>query len=149
MDLMLVLLAVTAFPVACLGFVLWMGTIEDSIPAGVRRAAREPDPAPILAVPVRRTAAAQAPGWWESVVADAPVAEAAAAPAAPDAPAALVALVAEAVVADTDPARDGAEAHTRPGGPPHSAGESPALDGIPEQRTPAAAPVLPEPLAGT
>ena len=70
MDLMLVLLAVTAFPGACLGFVLWMGVIEDSIPAGVRRAAREPDPAPILAVPVRRTAAPEAAGWWESVAAD-------------------------------------------------------------------------------
>jgi hypothetical protein len=95
MDLILVLLAVTAFPVACLGFVLWMGVIEDSIPAGVRRAAREPDPAPILAVPVRRTSA-PAPGWWEGVVADA----------------------------------------------------NPALDGIPEQRTPAAsalpAPALPD-----
>jgi hypothetical protein len=121
MDLMLVLLAVTAFPVACLGFVLWMGTIEDSIPAGVRRAAREPDPAPILAVPVRRTAAAPASGWWESVVADA------------------------------NPALDGAEPHTRPAGTPHSTDTNPTLDGIPEQRTPAATPVLPapEPLAGT
>ena len=49
MDLILVLLAVTAFPVGCLAFVLWMGVIEDSIPAGVRRAVREPGPAPILA----------------------------------------------------------------------------------------------------
>lgn len=63
------LLGVTAFPVACLLFVLWMGAIEDSIPAGVRRAVREPDPPPILAVPVRRTAACEAADWWESAVA--------------------------------------------------------------------------------
>lgn len=69
MDLMLVLLAVTAFPVACLAFVLWMGVLEDSIPAGVRRAAREPDPPPVLAVPVRRTPVPQAVGWWDSVAA--------------------------------------------------------------------------------
>ena len=127
MDLMLLLLAVAAFPVACLAFVLWMGVIEDSIPAGVARAARQPDPPPILMVPVRRTAAADAPGWWESVV------------------------------ADGNPALDGHELDgheptTEPAGTPHSTGASPALD-IPEQRTPA--PVLPalpaaaEPLAGT
>lgn len=125
MDLMLVLLAVTAFPVACLAFVLWMGVIEDSIPTGVRRAAHEPDPAPILAVPVRRTAAAPAPGWWESVVAD----------AAP---------------VDATPALDGHEPRIEPAGTPHSTGTNPAPDGIPEQRTPAPAPVpAPEPLAGT
>jgi len=126
-DLILVLLAVTAFPVGCLAFVLWMGVIEDSIPAGVRRAVREPDPAPILAVPVRRTAAAEAPGWWESVVADA------------------------------NPALDGHEPRTRPAGTPHSTDANPTLDAIPEQRTPAPAlptPTLPglpatEPLAGT
>lgn len=67
MDLMLVLLAVLAFPVACLGFVLWMGALEDSIPAGVRRSVRTPDPPPVLAVPVRRTPAPAAAGWWESV----------------------------------------------------------------------------------
>jgi len=70
-DLMLVLIAVTAFPVACLAFVLWMGVIEDSLPAGVRRAVREADPPPILAVPVRRTTVEPA-GWWESVAAESP-----------------------------------------------------------------------------
>ena len=127
MDLILVLLAVTAFPVGCLAFVLWMGVIEDSIPAGVRRAVREPDPAPILAVPVRRTAAAEAPGWWESVVGDA-----------------------------VNPALDTREPHTRRAGTPHSTPANPTLDAIPEQRTPAPAPTLsaptlpaPEPLAGT
>lgn len=54
MELFLVLLAAATFPVACLGFVLWMARIEDSIPDAVRRATRSPDPAPVLAVPVRR-----------------------------------------------------------------------------------------------
>lgn len=65
---MLVLLGVTAFPTACLGFVLWMGALEESIPAGVRRAVRKPDPPPVLAVPVRRTPAVEAAGWWDAVV---------------------------------------------------------------------------------
>lgn len=54
MDLLLVLLAAATFPVACLGFVLWMARLEDSIPDAVRRGARSPDPAPVLAVPIRR-----------------------------------------------------------------------------------------------
>lgn len=58
MELFLVLLAAATFPVACLGFVLWMARIEDSIPDAVRRATRSPDPAPVLAVPVRRAAPA-------------------------------------------------------------------------------------------
>jgi hypothetical protein len=53
MDLVLVLLAATAFPVACLVFVLWMGRLEDTIPTAVRRSARTPDPAPILEIAVR------------------------------------------------------------------------------------------------
>lgn len=53
MDLVLVLLAAALFPVACLGFVLWMARIEDSIPDAVRRATRTPDPPPVLAIPVR------------------------------------------------------------------------------------------------
>lgn len=58
MDLLLVLLLVLAFPIACLAFVLWMGCLEDSIAEGVRQAVRQPDPEPILAVPVRRGYAA-------------------------------------------------------------------------------------------
>ena len=56
-----VIFPMLALPGLCLAFVLWMGVIEDSIPSGVARAVREPDPAPILAVPVRRTATAAAP----------------------------------------------------------------------------------------
>ncbi len=58
MDLLLVLLAAALFPVACLGFVLWMGRIEDTLPGAVRRATRKPDPLPVLAIPVRRPAPA-------------------------------------------------------------------------------------------
>ena len=122
MDLMLLLLAVAAFPVACLAFVLWMGVIEDSIPAGVARAVREPDPPPILMVPVRRTAAADAPGWWESVV------------------------------ADGDPALDRREPVTEPVGTPHSTGANPALDIPEQRTPAPVLPTLPsaaEPLAGT
>lgn len=54
MDLLLVLIATATFPAACLGFVLWMGRIEESIPQAVQRAVREPDPLPVLAIPVRR-----------------------------------------------------------------------------------------------
>jgi hypothetical protein len=56
MDLLLVLLAAAVFPVACLGFVLWMSRIEDSIPDAVRLATRTPDPPPVLAIPVRAPA---------------------------------------------------------------------------------------------
>ena len=122
MDLMLLLLAVAAFPVVCLAFVLWMGVIEDSIPAGVARAVRDPDPAPILMVPVRRTAAADAPGWWESVV------------------------------ADGNPALERHEPTTEPGGIPHSTDANPALDIPEQRTPAPALPALPaaaEPLAGT
>ncbi len=56
MDLLLMLLVTTMFPVGCLLFVLWMGRIEDSLPGAVRRATRKPDPEPVLAIPVRRPA---------------------------------------------------------------------------------------------
>ena len=56
MDLFLALLAATTFPLVCLGFLLVMARLEDSIPAGLHRIGRTPDPAPIVAVPVRRTA---------------------------------------------------------------------------------------------
>ena len=56
MDLLVVLLAAAVFPVACLGFVLWMARLEDSIPAAVRRATHTPDPLPVLAIPVHRPA---------------------------------------------------------------------------------------------
>jgi hypothetical protein len=54
MDLVLALLAAAVFPVAGLGFVLWMGRLEDALPAAVARAVRSPDPPPVLRVPARR-----------------------------------------------------------------------------------------------
>jgi hypothetical protein len=60
MDLVLVLVTAAVFPVVCLGFVLWMGRIEDTIPGSVARSVRRPDPAPVLRVPVRRRSPAPA-----------------------------------------------------------------------------------------
>jgi hypothetical protein len=57
MDLFLALVAATTFPLVCLGFLLVMARLEDSIPEGLSRIGRTPDPAPIVAVPVRRTTA--------------------------------------------------------------------------------------------
>jgi hypothetical protein len=55
-DLIVALAAAAGFPVACLGFLLWMARFEDGLPKAVRRAARRPDPPPILAIPVQRSA---------------------------------------------------------------------------------------------
>ena len=43
---------VIGFPLTCLGVLIWMSHLEDSLPSSVRRAGRTPDPAPILAIPV-------------------------------------------------------------------------------------------------
>jgi hypothetical protein len=51
-QLVTMLATVVTFPLLCLGFLLWMARLEDSLPAAVRKAERQPDPAPILAVPV-------------------------------------------------------------------------------------------------
>ena len=58
MDLILVLLVSATFPVAGLGFLLWMARFEDRLPDAVRRSARRPDPPPILTIPVQRSAEA-------------------------------------------------------------------------------------------
>ena len=52
MQLVTMLATVVIFPVLCLGFLLWMAAIEDSLPEAVRKAERQPDPPPILAIPV-------------------------------------------------------------------------------------------------
>ena len=52
MQLVTMLATVVVFPVLCLGFLLWMAAIEDSLPEAVRKAERQPDPPPILAIPV-------------------------------------------------------------------------------------------------
>lgn len=48
------LVTVVVFPWVCLGFVLWMGRLEDSLPAAVRKAGKQPDPPPVLTIPVPR-----------------------------------------------------------------------------------------------
>lgn len=53
MDLVTALASAAVFPWLCLGFVLWMGRIEDGLPDAVRRAERAPDPPPVLAIPVQ------------------------------------------------------------------------------------------------
>lgn len=55
MDLIIVLLVTATFPVAGLGFLLWMARFEDGLPDAVRRTARRPDPPPILAIPIQRS----------------------------------------------------------------------------------------------
>jgi hypothetical protein len=89
MDLVLVLVAAAVFPVVCLAFVLWMGRIEDTLPASVARSLRRPDPPPVLRVPVRRPAVAVAiPAQRTGSAAPAVPLTAVVAPAAPTAPAA-------------------------------------------------------------
>jgi hypothetical protein len=89
MDLVLVLVAAAVFPVVCLAFVLWMGRIEDTLPASVARSLRRPDPPPVLRVPVRRPAVGVAiPAQRTGSAAPAVPLTAVVAPAAPPAPAA-------------------------------------------------------------
>ncbi len=85
MDLLLVLVAATVFPAVCLGFVLWMGRMEDTIPASVARSLRRPDPEPVLRIPAQRT---DAPAPAVPVATDAPAPAVPVATAAPAAQAA-------------------------------------------------------------
>ncbi len=59
MQLVTLLAGVALFPFFGLGFLLWMARLEDSLPEAVRRAARRPDPAPILTIPVRSARAGE------------------------------------------------------------------------------------------
>ncbi|RYU10605.1 hypothetical protein [Nocardioides iriomotensis] len=52
LDLLTMFVGVLVFPWLCLGFLLWMAWLEDTLPAAVRRTGRTPDPEPILAIPV-------------------------------------------------------------------------------------------------
>lgn len=54
MDIALMLLGVTAFPVAGLGLLLWLTHLEETLPRDVRSALRASTPPPVLAVPARR-----------------------------------------------------------------------------------------------
>ena len=46
-------------PLVALALLLWLAHLEDTLPRDVERARRRPDPAPILAIPVRSPAPAQ------------------------------------------------------------------------------------------
>lgn len=54
MHVLVMLASVVGFPVGCLGLLLWLAHLEDTLPQGVRRSARRPSPPPILAIPVQR-----------------------------------------------------------------------------------------------
>ena len=69
MQLVTMLAMVVTFPLLCLGFLLWMARLEDSLPAAVRKAERQPDPAPILAVTVVPREVEPAPATTEAAVA--------------------------------------------------------------------------------
>ncbi len=43
-----------AVPLACLGLLMWLAWLEDTLEDSVRKSVRRPAPEPILAIPVRR-----------------------------------------------------------------------------------------------
>jgi hypothetical protein len=53
MTVVAVLAGAVLFPPMCLVFLLWMSHLEDTLTRDVHRARRRPEPAPILAIPVR------------------------------------------------------------------------------------------------
>ncbi len=53
MDLIVAVGSALVFPWVCLGFVVWMGRMEDAMGEEVRLGARQPDPPPILSIAVR------------------------------------------------------------------------------------------------
>ena len=61
MPVVVSLVGVMLFAPALLGFLLWLGHLEDTLQRDVRRALRRPEPPPILAIPVR-TPPQPAPG---------------------------------------------------------------------------------------
>ncbi len=57
MLVFLMLAGALAMPLGAFAFLLWMAHLEETLPADVKRAQRKPEPAPILAIPVRTAAA--------------------------------------------------------------------------------------------
>ena len=53
MQALLVLVGALLSPLLGLGLLLWLAHLEDTLPQDVQRSLRKPDPAPILAIPVR------------------------------------------------------------------------------------------------
>ncbi len=54
MQVVFILCAAVVSPLLGLVLLLWLAHLEDTLPQDVQRAGRRPDPAPILAIPVRR-----------------------------------------------------------------------------------------------
>ena len=59
MSMMLVVAVL--FPLGCLGLLLWLGRLEDTLVEDMNRAERAAVPPPVVAVPVRREAARPVP----------------------------------------------------------------------------------------
>ncbi len=60
MQVLLVIVAATLSPLLGLALLLWLAHLEDTLPRDVLRASRKPAPPPILAIPVRAPADADA-----------------------------------------------------------------------------------------
>lgn len=56
-QVILVIVAATLSPLLGLALLLWLAHLEDTLPRDVQLASRKPAPAPILAIPVRASAA--------------------------------------------------------------------------------------------
>ena len=59
MQVLLILVAAVLAPLLGLALLLWLAHLEDTLPQDVQRARRRPEPAPILAIPVRTAPARQ------------------------------------------------------------------------------------------
>jgi hypothetical protein len=53
MPVVVILVGALLFAPALLAFLLWLSHLEDTLERDVRRAQRQPEPPPILAIPVR------------------------------------------------------------------------------------------------
>jgi uncharacterized iron-regulated membrane protein len=53
MQVALQLVGALLMPVLAFGLVMWMAHLEETLASDVARARRQPEPAPILAIPVR------------------------------------------------------------------------------------------------
>jgi hypothetical protein len=74
MQVLLIVVGAVLSPLLGLALLLWLAHLEDTLPQDVQRASRRPDPAPILAIPVRSAATTQVliPAQREMPVALAP-----------------------------------------------------------------------------
>ena len=54
MQVVLIVVAAVLSPLLGLALLLWLAHLEDTLPQDVQRSLRKPDPAPILAIPVRQ-----------------------------------------------------------------------------------------------